>query len=380
MSDLRDVNVTKKVKESVVPFAVLFFFFAFLMWLIIKPLGRPLMWSVVLSYLAYPIYRYIYEKLFSRKWSNLAAAITTIVILFFMVIPMVFFAIFLANESAKIYEAIAASGVFHGSYDGIIAWLNNIPFISDHFGNVGKLSGLPVFGSVASSAIGLTTSAIKMFSKQVVGNAFKIFYLFAVVTISSFFMVRDGHFILAYMRDILPLSGELRDAIIQRGARMLRAVVFGIILTAAIQGCLGALGWWFAGLPNPIFFGFMMFLTGMIPFVGTPIIWIPGSIALLITGKYLGGALLFAWGLCVVSTIDNFIRPIFISEGSNIHMLVIFIGIFGGLYNWGFLGIFVGPLALSLGIFMLDIYKAVVSDALPIEDGPADRPAKDAEN
>jgi len=97
----------------------------------------------------------------------------------------------------------------------------------------------------------------------------------------------------------------------------------------------------------------------MIPFVGTPVVWIPGSIVLLIQNDIAGALMLLAWGFGVVSMVDNFIRPYFISEESRIHMLVIFVGIFGGLFNWGFLGIFMGPLILSLGIFVLDVYKSI---------------------
>ena len=65
-------------------------------------------------------------------------------------------------------------------------------------------------------------------------------------------------------------------------------------------------------------------------------------------------------GAAVVSSIDNVIKPMFISEGSKIHMLLVFIGLFGGLYAWGFIGVFVGPLLLSLAMFLLDIYHDIV--------------------
>jgi predicted PurR-regulated permease PerM len=87
-------------------------------------------------------------------------------------------------------------------------------------------------------------------------------------------------------------------------------------------------------------------------------------LSLFINGDYTGGLILLGWGLGAVSMVDNFIRPIFISGESKIHMLVIFVGIFGGLFNWGFLGLFIGPMILSLGIFLLDLYRAIVSEKL----------------
>ena len=113
----------------------------------------------------------------------------------------------------------------------------------------------------------------------------------------------------------------------------------------------------------PVFFGFCMFMTAMIPFVGTPAIWLPGSFALLLSNDIKNGVILLLWGLLVVSSIDNVIKPMFISEGSKIHMLLVFIGLFGGLYAWGFIGVFVGPLLLSLGMFLLDIYHSIVKSS-----------------
>jgi len=169
------------------------------------------------------------------------------------------------------------------------------------------------------------------------------------------------------VKDIMPLPETVKEDIVDRSAKMPRAVVYGIVATAAVQGTLGGLGWWFVGLGHPVLFGFFMFVTGMIPFVGTPVIWVPGALTLFINGNYTGGMLLLIWGVGVVSMIDNFIRPIFISGESKIHMLVIFVGIFGGLLNWGFLGLFIGPLILSLAIFLLDLYRAIVSEKYKVD-------------
>jgi predicted PurR-regulated permease PerM len=103
-----------------------------------------------------------------------------------------------------------------------------------------------------------------------------------------------------------------------------------------------------------------MFLFAMIPFVGTPLVLVPGSLYLLATGETRTGLLLLVWSLGVVSTVDNFIRPLFISEGSGAHILIVFIGVIGGLAAWGFLGIFLGPLVISLFVFFLDSYRRIL--------------------
>ena len=195
-----------------------------------------------------------------------------------------------------------------------------------------------------------------------VANAFHSFFSLVVITISSFFLVRDGRAMVAFVGDLLPLPFHEKKALSLRTQKMLQAVVYGIMFTAAIQATLGGLGWWFVGLPHPVFFGGAMFVTGMIPFVGTPVVWAPGGIVLLMTGHTQEGVLLLLWGGGVVSTVDNFLRPLFISEGSKAHVLLVFVGVLGGLAAWGFLGLFLGPMLLSLSLFLLESYRTILRE------------------
>jgi len=359
LKDERYFKISEKIRESALPFAALASFFIFLACVLLSPLAKPLLWSIVLSYFAYPFYKYVYRKILKGRYANIAAGLTTAAILFFMFIPMLFLGLFLTKELFKIYDAIISSGLLRPPYGDIIMRFRDIPILGLLMSKFDIISGMPILESLLDGTISWATDVAKVISKSILGNAFKTFYLLAIVTVSSFFFVRDGHKILNYIRDIIPLPADARENLQGRAAKMLRAVVYGIIFTAAIQGCLGGIGWWFVGLSHPIFFGFVMFITGMIPFVGTPVVWIPGSIVLLIQSDITGALMLLAWGFGVVSMVDNFIRPYFISEESRMHMLVIFVGIFGGLFNWGFLGIFMGPLILSLGIFVLDVYKSI---------------------
>lgn len=358
-TELQD-NIFDKLRSSAVPFTALAVLLLFLSLLIVKPMGKPLIWSAVLSYLAYPFYKYVHIKVFKGKMANVSAGLTTVVILVFLAIPMLIGVLFLTRETIKVYSAIIQSGILTGSFSEILENLKDVPLIGYLLEHLGIMNDIPLFDTIIDSGITWTTRLLTKMSSEILGNAFKVFYLLTIVTVSSFFFVRDGEKLTFYIQSIIPLPRSSRADIIKRAANMLHSVFFGIIFTAAIQGVLGGIGWKFVGLNNPVFFGSVMFFTGMIPFVGTPVVWVPGAVALFIRGDVVNGFLLLAWGLGVVSMIDNFLRPIFISGGSNIHVLIVFVGIFGGLYNWGFLGLFIGPLMLSLGMFVLDVYKVGV--------------------
>ena len=225
------------------------------------------------------------------------------------------------------------------------------------------ITELPILDAIVRNGAQLVTRFLRTISSQIFESILKILFLMLIVAITSFFLVRDGEKMINYISELLPLKSEERSGFIKRTAVMLRAVVCGIIMTAGVQGVLGGAGWWFVGLPHPVFFGFCMFMTAMIPFVGTPAIWLPGSFALLLSNDIKNGVILLLWGLLVVSSIDNVIKPMFISIDIRIDMLLVFIGLFGGLYAWGFIGVFVGPLLLSLGMFLLDIYHSIVKSS-----------------
>lgn len=360
MTKERYIRAAKKIRSSVVPFVVLLAFFAAISWYIVKPLAIPLLWSILFSYFAYPLFKYLHERLFKGRMVNVAAGISTGVIMIFIALPLLLLSMFVTKEAIRISRHVMESGILSGSYKEAFQSIKLYPIFGTLMAELDLITELPIVDSLIKDSARLMTSFLTVISSQVLESLLKLMLIVMIVAITSFFLVRDGRSMINYITGLLPLREEERSAFISRTATMLRAVVCGIIMTAAVQGVLGAVGWWFVGLSHPVFFGFCMFMTAMIPFVGTPSIWLPGALALFFQGNISGGIILVLWGLCVVSTIDNFIKPVFISEGSNIHMLIIFIGLFGGLYAWGFLGVFVGPLILSLALFVLDIYHQIV--------------------
>jgi predicted PurR-regulated permease PerM len=215
---------------------------------------------------------------------------------------------------------------------------------------------LPMWSDIAANLPGIITSFMTKLSGQILGNAFQLGFNLLVITIGTFFLTHDGEDFARFAREILPLSEIEKDVFFSRVKQMLYAIFYGIIMTAGIQAALGGFGWWFVGLSNPVLFGSLMFFMAMLPFVGTPMVIVPGAVYLFVSGDAKNAAILLAWGILVVSSIDNLLRPLFIYEGTNAHILMIFTGLIGGIYTWGFLGLFMGPLVLSVAYFMLRLY------------------------
>ncbi len=291
----------------------------------------------------------------------MAAALTTAAIVLLLVIPALFVGISLAREGIRLYgyfvdhflrlDPNAAVTLESFLPEGVAARL--VPF----------LDPLSFLGGTLRQTAAWLASSLATASRAFLENAFRLGYQLIVIAVASFFLLKDGHLIVQFVSDITPLSLDQRGVFFDRIRRMMTAMIYGVTLTAGLQAFLGLLGWLFVGLPNPAIFGLLMFILAMIPFVGTPLIWGPGALFLILSGDVRSGVILLVWGVAVVSAVDNLVRPIFISEGSKVPLLVVFIGVVGGLAAWGFLGLFLGPLVLTVFIFLLDTYRLAWREA-----------------
>jgi predicted PurR-regulated permease PerM len=171
----------------------------------------------------------------------------------------------------------------------------------------------------------------------------------ALVLFVAFFLYRDGAALAnALYRAANKLGGELGEHMLLKTRDTVLGVMLGIVGTAAAQGTVAMLGFLIAGVPQAILLGFATFFLSMIP-VGPPLIW--GAAAFWLYGQdQLGWAIFMAlYGLFIISSIDNFVKPILMARGAGLSILLIALGVFGGVLVFGFIGIFLGPVLLALG-------------------------------
>lgn len=143
------------------------------------------------------------------------------------------------------------------------------------------------------------------------------------------------------------ILGARVDGYLNAVGGMTKAVVWGLIATALAQGLVAGLGYWGAGAPAPVLLGAATALIAMIPF-GTPFAWGSIGIWLLMTGDTLGGIGLLLWGILVVSWVDNLVRPMVITNATQVPFLLVMFGVLGGLAAFGLVGLFLGPVILAV--------------------------------
>jgi predicted PurR-regulated permease PerM len=209
---------------------------------------------------------------------------------------------------------------------------------------------------IAVSVLGSLGSTLAAHTKGFVVNAVGTVVTLVVMLVTMTVLFHEGPALLALTRQFLPVGDGEKEEVFRRLRDVTRAVFFGVILTALAQAVVGAIGIAIVGLPSVMAFGAAMFFAAVLP-AGTAIVWVPAAAWLLLSGHPFKALFLALWGGLAVGTIDNFLRPIFIGKGVQMSTLLVFFGIFGGMLSFGLVGIFLGPLVITLFLFLLDVLK-----------------------
>ena len=159
-----------------------------------------------------------------------------------------------------------------------------------------------------------------------------------------------------YIKRIIPMKTQYKTALFIRFEDVISAVFVNNILVAIMQGTLVGMGFWGFGIPSPIFWGAIAAFFALIPIIGPPIVWVPGVIYLFLMGNYYPALGLIIFGL-IIGISDNIVRPILLKKKIEVHPFLILLSILGGLEVFGFLGIFMGPIIISLLVSVMHLYK-----------------------
>jgi predicted PurR-regulated permease PerM len=231
-------------------------------------------------------------------------------------------------------------------------WVYAIPLVGQTFGDLwnrwaADISSLvealrPYFGIVLEGGLGL-----------LLGLANGVL-LFVLALFIAFFFYLYGEPISGRLRFILKrIAGARADRLITVTGATVRGVVYGILLTAIVQGMLTAFGLWLSGVPRPVLLGAVAGFIAVLP-IGAPVVWIPASLWLMSSGHLGWGIFLAVYGVVAVSGADSVIRPWFIARGAQLPFLLTVLGVLGGAIAFGLLGIFLGPVLLGIGYTLLN--------------------------
>jgi len=311
-------------------------------YLVLEPFLVSLTWAAILTYISWPLYRRLRKLL--RDQATGSALIMTLLLITALVMPAIWIAGLLTDELGVAYREIAtrlASGP--PALPGFVA---NLPWIGDWLRDLlARIAGEP---AQLRTELGHWVIRFSGELAQLAGGVGRNLLRLSLTLLVVFFFYRDGEQLIDQLRRVSRrFLGERVIGYFEAVGATVKAVVYGLLLTALAQGALAGVGYWFAGIGAPILFGALTALVALFPF-GTPLVWGSLGLWLLLTGHVWAGVGLLAWGALVVSSIDNLIRPLVISSATQVPFLLVLLGVLGGAAAFGLVGLILGPVILAV--------------------------------
>ncbi len=330
--------------------------FLYLLYLLLAPFSTSLVWAAVIGTATFPLYEKLRGRLRGRDGA--ASAVMTLFVFLVFVLPTVGLVVLLAGEAADAYrflESAAGSGgvpAFEAlrAHPSVAPWIARGESFLRVFDIDVRADMLPAAKQAVSSLLG--------FARGLLANVFISLFNLLMTLLVLFFIYRDGRRLQEEFWAALPFPDADRRALKASVSRVLTAGVIGILGTCIVQGLLGGIGFWIGGLPSPVLFGSLMAVASLVPFVGTALFWLPGGTYLLLAGSTGKGIFLLAWGVLVVGSADNVVRPLLIGGKADLPFSLMALGAIGGFAAFGLMGVVIGPVILSLSLVFFRMYKA----------------------
>lgn len=319
----------------------------YLCYLLAAPFLPALAGALSLAVIFTPLQRWLESKL---RLPNLAAFISVLVIALIVVVPATFVAqklVVQAANGARLIETKVESGEWRRVIEAQ-------PRLAPFAIQIEENMNLPGAAKTLATWLSATAGSI------VTGSVFQAIS-FCLVFYLLFFFLRDRRTALHSIRTLSPLSKIEMEMLFDRVGDTIHATVYGTLAVSCIQGLLGGLMFWWLGLPAPLLWGVVMALLAVVPVLGAFMIWIPAALFLVLEGHWGKALILTVWGVAVVGTIDNLLRPVLVGNRLKLHTVLAFLSVVGGLMVFGPAGLILGPMALTITTVLLEIWTARAS-------------------
>ena len=338
-----------RISLMVLSLVVLYFVFR-----IFQAFLLPISLAVIVVTLCHPVFHWTSRQLKgNRSW---AALLTCIWVTTAIILPLVLLLILLTGQIGAVYQQIQDQ-LESGGFQDVLE-LQDSPYVKpliDWISPYVDLENLDIVGNLTAGFQEMSLFFLRQ-STNILQGVFSVIANFLIMLVTMFFLFRDGSLLVEEVKTLTPLSNRYQEAIIKKFQEVAKATVIGTMLTALAQGVAGGVLFWVVGLPNALFWGFLMGLFSLVPVVGTGIIWGPWAVYLLITTSTIQGVILIVGGF-LVAFIDNVLRPLFIEGKVEMHTLLVFMSIMGGINYFGIEGVIFGPIIVALGLTFIELYK-----------------------
>lgn len=316
---------------------------------IVKPLLITVIVGGLLAYIFYPLQK----KLEKKVNSSFAAGIICLIVLLIIVLPSVYFVKVLIQESYVLFVLVKqklATGIFTNCQNSLCQ-------------SIQSLTQNPEFSSQVQDVVKTVTHWIVAQGSQFLVSIPQFLLKSIIMFFSLFYFLKDGKEFLIKVKRYLSIHKKEYLPLLHRLKEITHGITFGYIIVALIQGITGAVGFFIFGISSPIFWGLLMAFLALIPIVGATLVWVPAALLLLINGILqsstsfiVKGILLFVYGILFIGSVETLLKPKLMGTKAKIHPILIFLGIMGGLYLFGIIGVILGPLLLGFTAVVVENY------------------------
>jgi predicted PurR-regulated permease PerM len=308
---------------------------------VMEPFIVPVVWAAILAFVTWSTYLRLLRACGGRR--VLASLLMTIAISLAVIAPIAWLALVLRIELVRVWhdaQALVAGGV------QLPPAVLRLPWLGD------QLRELAARAAQDPHALGLELRRVTDHSfdhiARLVGGIGREAVKMAFTAVSLFFVYRDGERLAAQLaRALEQVLGTRVHNYLRAIEQTVKAVVYGLVLTALVQGLLVGVGYWIAGAGAPVFLAALTTVCGLIPFAA-PTVWIGVCVWLFVKGSTAAAVGLAIWGAIVLGWTDHIVRPFLISREAAIPFILVLFGVLGGLASFGLVGLFIGPVILAV--------------------------------
>ncbi len=331
------------MRSSIIAFFLILIGIAFFS--IMLPFWKSFVLGLTIAIVFYPLFDKIKKAL---KNNNLASLFSIFIVLLIIALPITTAIYIMVNETEKFIGNVGQ--IKHG-FEILLSKIQAVSHLKILTPYIDKLDEA-LFSLLQNTGILITKNVGAIFSRtySIVAN-----FIFSFII--AFYFIRDSENFLDYISSMID-DKESFYKILKSIRDSINATVIGGVLTAFVQGIVGAIGFLIVGLNAFFMWMFLIAMFSFVPLVGTALIWVPVAIYLFISGALFKGIFIIVWGILAIGMIDNYLRPIIISSKINIHPMILFFGILGSIIVFGPIGLILGPVIISVGDVLVKTYVA----------------------
>ena len=317
-------------------FALLVFALGAVAFLIVQPLAQYVLAAALLAFLLYPLHR----RLVPRIGPLASAAVLTVFAIVATVIPLLIISAIVLQTAIEFIEDFEYSA----TAERIDELLNHYVDFDEFFDGGIEQALVEVFeqyaGPIAENLLQEVTTVFDLTVRVAIGLLILLFLLY--------YFLKDGDRLLAWIRTVTPLEDDVISEFFEETNVLTWAMLKSHVFVAIVEGILGGIGLYLLGVPNALFWTVVMILVSILPLIGVWLVWGPAVAYLFVIGAPVQGALLLLYGISVLAVIDNYLRAILVDIDAGLHPAVVLVGVIGGIYLLGIIGLFLGPILLAV--------------------------------